>query len=61
MISYNNWLDFEIFIMDLAESYKIDNAKDLQNLADDLHTHVEIALEDYADDYDFRDDYEPSY
>lgn len=58
---FNDWLQFEILIMDIAEREKIDNAKDLQELADEFHIHVEKALQDYADDYGFRDDYEPSY
>ena len=58
---YSEWLNFEIFVMDIAEREKIDNAKDLQELADELHTHIEVALQDHANDFGFGDDYYPSY
>lgn len=61
MINRYDWLKFEILIMDIAEQEKIDNAKDLQNFADELHTHIEVALQDHADDNGFGDDYYPSY
>lgn len=60
-MTYNDWLGFEVMIMDMAEQEKIDNAKDLQEFADELHNHIEVALQDYAEDTGFRDDYEPSY
>ena len=46
-------------IMDKADEDKIDNAKDLQRLAEDFHNHIEIAMQDFADDNGFGDDYDP--
>lgn len=60
-MTYTEWLNFEVMVMDIAEREKINNAKDLEEFADELHTHIEVALRDYADDNGFRDDYDPSY
>ena len=60
-MTYTEWLNFEIMVMDIAEREKINNATDLEEFADELHTHIEVALQDYADDNGFRDDYVPSY
>ena len=56
-----NWISFECGIMDIVNAAKIDNADDLQKFADNLHQHIEIALQDFAYDSGFGDDYEPSY
>ena len=53
------WLNFECSIMDMAEG--IDNPTELEELADNLHQHIENALIDYADDNGFGDDYSPCY
>lgn len=57
----NNWLEFECQIMDMAELESIKTADELEKFADQLHMHLESALEDYAYDNGFGDDYEPLY
>lgn len=54
------WIEFELIIMDWAEDEKLEDTRELELFADDLHQHIEIALSDYADDNDIED-YEPSY
>ena len=56
----NQWLEFELYVMDLAIEEKCETAKDYEDLAQDLHEHVEIAIQDLCWDNDI-DDYDPSY
>lgn len=55
-----NWIEFECMIMDWAEEDDHNDKKSLESFADHLHQHVEIALQDYADESEIYD-YEPSY
>lgn len=51
-------IQFEIYIMDIAERCK--TKKDFERLAEQLHDSVEIAIQDSCHDLGI-DDYEPSY
>lgn len=53
-------LEFELTVMDLAASNKIDNKEDLERCSQILHEAIENAMEDYADDFEIED-YEPQY
>lgn len=55
------WLRFEIMIMDLAEELNIKDADSLSDFSAALHEHIEIALQDYADDTGFGEDYMPQF
>ena len=64
-LDYKNGLSFEIYIMDLIEAYKSDltSASDLNDLSEDLHQRIEMAIQDYIfDDENLDiDDYEAPY
>lgn len=53
-----NFLEFDCYIMDMAEG--ITDHTRLTLFSDRLHQHIEIALQDYASDHDITD-YEPNY
>lgn len=53
------WLQFECMVMDKADEDKINNAKDLQRLSEEYHNHIEVAMQDFASDNGFGDDYDP--
>ena len=55
------WLQFECMVMDKADEDKINNAKDLQRLSEEYHNHIEMAMQDFAQDNGFGDDYDPLY
>ena len=57
----NEWLRFEIMIMDIVEELNINDADSLSDFSTDIHEHIEIALQDYADDMGFGEDYEPQF
>lgn len=57
----NDWLRFEIMIMDIIEDEKINDADLLSDFSVELHEHVETALQDYAYDLGFGEDYTPSF
>ena len=57
----NDWLRFEIMIMDIIEDEKINDADSLSDFSVELHEHVETALQDYAYDLGFGEDYTPSF
>lgn len=56
-----NSLNLEIFFSDLLYNLDIKTGEELSNAAEDLHDILENAIQDYADDNDLSDDYEPSY
>lgn len=62
-MTYQEGLRLEIYVMDLCEKLKPKSCTDLENLADEIHQHVEIAIQDYVyDDENLNiDDYNPSY
>ena len=47
--------------MDLAEELNIKDADSLSDFSAALHEHIEIALQDYADDTGFGEDYMPQF
>jgi len=62
-MTYKDGLSLEIYIMDLCEALKPKSCADLENFADEVHQHVEIAIQDYIDDDENLklDDYDPRY
>ena len=56
----NNFLEFELFVMDLAADQKIQDPDELRDFSDRLHQSLELAIEDYALDMGM-DNYEPVY
>lgn len=59
-----DWLRFELLIMDIVEEYhrkkKITTAEEFAEFSDELHQHLELAVEDYCMDNKI-DDYVPVY
>ena len=55
-----NWLNFELYIMDIVIEEKCKTAEDYENIAKEIHEHVENAIIDLCMDNDIED-YSPSY
>lgn len=66
MIKFDDGNNFELSVMDLMDAYsdKLKTAESVQDFSDDLHQHLEIAIQDMLLD-GFNgidpDDYEPAY
>lgn len=62
-LTLNQRLDFDIYIMDLCEVIKPKSCKDLEDLSEELHERVEMAIQDYICDDENLDiaDYETRY
>lgn len=62
-MTLNDWLSFEIYIMDLCEAENPKSCEDLEDFADEIHQRVENAIQDYIRDDDDLDvlDYDPRY
>ena len=66
MIKFDDGNNFELSVMDLMDAYsdKLKTAEAVQDFSDDLHQHLEIAIQDMLLD-GFNgidpDDYEPAY
>lgn len=56
----NDMLQFELYVMDLAEQAKCVTAADYERIAEQLHESVENAIQDMCLD-DGIDDYSPLY
>jgi len=56
----NQTMEFEPYVMDLAESDKCKTASDFEKLAEELHELVENAIQDMCLDLEI-DDYTPGY
>ncbi len=56
-----NGLSFEIYVMELCESYKPKKAEDLEKLSDELHQRIENAIADYISDQSLNGEYESQY
>lgn len=59
-MSRNDWLNFEIYVMELCESGGCRTAKDYEDMSEQLHEHIENAIYDMCFDNNI-DDYEPCY
>ena len=59
-MTYQDWLRFECSILSMIEDERIDTGRDLSNLADEFHQHIELAFQDWAEDEGIED-YVPSY
>lgn len=55
-----DFLDFEIFVMDMVADRDIKDQDQLRDFSDQLHQSLELAIEDYALDMGM-DNYEPVY
>ena len=55
-----NWIAFEIMIGDICEEENIKTAKELEELSEQLHQHLENSILDYTLDYNIEG-YEPNY
>ena len=51
-LSFDAGLNFEIYVMTLCEESKPKTEKDLEELAEELHQRVEIAVVDYINESD---------
>lgn len=58
-VAYRDGLSLKIFIMDLLEALKPDSAEKLQTLSQDIHEHIEIAIQDHCENLPFWNEYEP--
>ena len=56
-----NSLNLEIFFSDLLYELNIKTGEELSNAGEDLHDILENALQEYANDNNLSDNYEPSY
>lgn len=54
-----DFIEFELLVYEMIPE-GIKDVEDLQNFADDLHQHLEVAVEDYARDGGIED-YIPVY
>jgi len=55
-----NWLEFELMIMDMVEDLSTKDAEKIRDFADNLHQHMELAIEDWCYDNGIED-YNPVY
>ena len=60
-LTFKERINLGIYINDLLDRSNIVHGNDLTNVAIEIHDIVENAIEDYSDDNDFTDDYDPSY
>lgn len=62
-ISFSDGLNFEILVMNLCEAAKPKSCVDLEDISEDLHQRIEIAIQDYIYDNENLniDDYNPLY
>lgn len=60
MMTRNQTMEFELYVMDIAESDKCKTASDFEKLAEELHESVENAIQDMCLDFGV-DDYSPAY
>jgi len=58
--TWENGIEFELVVMDLAEVLEVKTKDDLEWLAATLHEHLETAMMDYAEDEGIED-YEPQF
>lgn len=58
-MDFKEQLNFELYVNDLLDGIK--TGKELTDFAEELHDILENVMQDYADDNDLSDDYEPSY
>ena len=49
-MTYQEWLGFEVAVMDQLDTEDIKDEEDLERLADEFHCHLETAFEDWAAD-----------
>lgn len=56
-----DYLDFEIYVMELCEKSKPKTTKEFEHLSDNLHQSIETAIADYIEDAEIECDYEPQY
>ena len=54
-------LEFECLVMDMCAEEGISDPESLRRFSDTLHQSLEMAIEDYASDEGFGDDYSPVY
>lgn len=60
-LTYNEGLSFDIYIMDLCEKAKPTKADDLEDLSEDLHQRIEMAIDDYISDNQLEGEYDSQY
>lgn len=60
-LNYTHGLSFELYVMDLCEEIKPTRAEDLSIISDELHQHIEIAIEDYISSEGLEGEYESQY
>lgn len=62
-LTWEEGLNFDIYIMDLIESKQPTNASELTDFSEELHQRVEMAIQDYIYDDEKLDinDYEAPY
>lgn len=62
-LTWEEGLNFDIYIMDLIESKQPSNASELIDFSEELHQRVEMAIQDYIYDDEKLDinDYEAPY
>ena len=56
-LAYNDGLNFDIYIMDLCEMVKPKRAEDLEELSEELHQRIEMAIDDFIADTNLQGEY----
>lgn len=51
-LTFMQGLHFDIYVLDLFEEIKPKSCKDLEDLSEELHERLEMAIQDYIHDYD---------
>lgn len=62
-LTFKQGLNFDIYVLDLCEEIKPKSCKDLEDLSEELHERLEMAIQDYIYDDEILDihDYESRY
>ena len=61
MIPYMKSIEFEIFVAEFIEDLKPKTIDEMEDIAENLHSALEVGIQDYIDakdDFDY-DDYDP--
>jgi len=60
-LAYNDGLNFDIYIMDLCKIAKPKRAEDLEELSEELHQRIEMAIDDFIADTNLQGEYNNQY
>lgn len=58
-VPFTDGIHLEIFVMDLIKALEPKDAEELQDISEELHQHIEIAIQDQCEEYEYWKEYEP--